>query len=105
MAGTSPAMTVRGNRNRSVRPGEGDLVEDLASELFGRLRHHATAEAAVEVKRRLVVGQRPHHHALQPALGEVALGGREQAAAEAEALEFGTQIKLVDFAVEMQAAG
>src|SRR6185437_13023514 len=53
----------------------------------------------------IVVRERPDYHALQAALGEVALGGGEQAAAEAEALEFRTQIQLVDFAFEMQAAG
>ena len=40
-----------------------------------------------------------------PLCSEVAPGGGEQPAAEAEALEFRTQIKLVDLAFEMQAAG
>src|SRR5262249_46312186 len=87
----------------SMRPGERNLVENPSSELLRRLRHHAAAEAAVEVERRLVVGQCPHHHALQPALRQVTLGGREQPPAEAEALEFGAQVKFVDLAVEMQA--
>src|SRR5690242_15533366 len=89
----------------SVRPGERDLVERLRPEPLRGARHHATAEHAVEFGSRLVVRERPDHHALQPALGEVALGGREQTPAEAEALEFRTQVKLVDFAFEMQAAG
>src|SRR5262249_48334590 len=47
---------------------------------------------------------RPNHHALQPALSEVALGGGEQAAAKTEPLEFRPQIELVNLALEMQAA-
>src|SRR6516165_6645374 len=91
-------------RQRLVRPGEGDFVERFRPELFGRARHHAAAERAIEFGGGVVVGQRPDHHALQPALPEVALGGREQAAAETKPLELGPQVKLVDLALEMQAA-
>src|ERR1700749_104162 len=88
-----------------VGPGEGDLVERLGAELFRRARHHAAAEGAVELRRRIVVGQRPDHHALEDALQQVAAGRGKGAAAEAEALEFRAQIKLVDLALEMKAAG
>src|ERR1700739_4581490 len=89
----------------SVRPGERDLVERLRPEALRGAGHHAAAGRAIEFGGGIVVGQRPDHHALQPALAEVALGGGEQAAAEAEALELGAKIELVDFAFEMQAAG
>src|SRR5947207_2825855 len=62
------------------------------------------AARAVEADRRLVVGQRPDHQAVQSALHEVATRGGEQLAAEAETLEFRPQIKLVDLAVVVQAA-
>src|SRR5262249_54196900 len=95
-------------RNRwesSVRPGERDLVERLRPELLRGARDHAAAERAIEFGGGIVVGERPDHHALQAALREVALGRGEQAAAEAEPLELGTQIELVDLTFEMQAAG
>src|SRR5579872_5715379 len=90
---------------KSVRPGERDLVERLRPELLRGTRHHAPAERAIELGRRLVVGKRPDHHALQAALHQVAPRRREQAASEAEALEFGAQVEFVDFALEVQAAG
>ena len=62
------------------------------------------AQRAVEFHRRLVVRQRPHHQALQPALREVAPRRGEQAAAEAEPLILRPQIELVDLAVVEQAA-
>src|SRR5579859_5087541 len=92
-------------RWRLIGPGEGDLVERLRPESFRRTRHHAAAERAIKFGGGIVVRERPDHHALQAALRQIALGGGEQAAAEAEALEFRAQIKLVDFAFEMQAAG
>src|SRR3954469_11081819 len=95
------AMTVY----RSVGPGEGDLVERLRPELLRGAGDHAAAECAVEFGGGLVVGERPDHHALQPALHEIAARGIEQAAAEAEPLEFRPQIEFVDLAFEMQAAG
>ena len=49
-------------------PGEGDLIERLGAEPLGGARDRAAAERAIEFHRRLVVGQRPHHQALQPAL-------------------------------------
>ena len=52
----------------------------------------------------VVVGKRPHHQALQAALDQILARGGEQAAAEAQSLEFGPQIKLVDLAVVEQAA-
>src|SRR5262249_49119403 len=89
---------------RSIGPGEGDLVERFRPDLLGGARDHAPAEGAIEFGGRLVVGERPNHHALQPALSEVALGGGEQAAAKTEPLEFRPQIELVNLALEMQAA-
>src|SRR6185369_13608294 len=76
----------RQTKTGSVRPGEGDLVERLRPELFRRAGHHAAAQRAIEFGRRLVVGQRPDHHALEAALHEVAARGVEQAAAEAQPL-------------------
>src|ERR1700733_2150862 len=88
----------------SICPGESDLVERLRPELLRGARHHAAAERAIEFGSGIVVGERPHHHALQPALREVALGRGEQAAAEAKSLELGTKIEFVNFAFEVQAA-
>ena len=85
-------------------PGVGDLIERLGAELLRRARDRAAAERAIEFHRRLVVGQRPDHEALQAALHQILARGGEQSAAEAEPLEFRTQIKLVDFAVIEQAA-
>src|SRR6185436_15100269 len=87
-----------------VLPAERDLIEALRPEALGRARDRAAAERLVESDRRLVVGQRPAHQALQPALRQVAPRRGEQAAAEAEPLEFRTEIKLVDLAVIEQAA-
>src|SRR5664280_453427 len=64
----------------------------------------SAAERAIEFHCRFVIGQRPDHQALQAALRKVLARGREQAAAETQALELRTQIKLIDFAVIEQAA-
>src|ERR1700754_3256103 len=100
----APAMTVEAKYRTSIRPGERDLVERLRPEFLRGPRHHPPAEGAVEFGRMFVVGERPDHHALQAALHQVALGGGEKPAAEAEALKLGAQIELVDLAFEMQAA-
>src|SRR6478672_11920216 len=86
-------------------PGEGNLVERFGPELLRGARHHAAAKRAIELGRQIIVGKRPDYHALQAALRQIASRGIEQAAAEAEALEFRAQIKLVDLAFEVQAAG
>src|SRR6202140_3520671 len=91
-------------KQSSVAPGEGNLVERFGPELLRGAGDHAAAQRPVKLRRRFVVGQRPDYHALQAALQEVAARGGEQPAAEAEALKFGAQIKLVDLAFEMQAA-
>src|SRR5204862_389744 len=83
---------------------ERDLIEALLPEAFGRTRHRPAAERLVETHRRVVVGERPHHEALQSALREVAPRRGEQPAAEAEPLKFRAEIKLVDLAVVEQAA-
>src|SRR5215510_5102540 len=85
-------------------PGEGDLVEHAGAEALGGACHRLAAERAVEADGRLVVRQRPDHEALQPALHQVAARRGEQLAAEAQPLEFGTQIKLVDLTVVVEAA-
>src|ERR1700687_2410336 len=92
-----------GGRKRppSVGPGAGALVERLGSEFLGTARDHAAAEGTVKLRRRIVVGERPDHHALQPALQQVAPCRGEQPAAEAETLKFRPQIKLVDLAFEV----
>src|SRR6185312_2418132 len=92
-------------RKISVGPGEGDFIERFGPEFLRGAGYHPAAERAVELRRRVVVRERPNHHALQPALHQIAPGGGEQAAAKAEALEFRPQIELVDLAFEMQAAG
>ena len=74
------------------------------TEALRRPRDRAAAERLVERDRRLVVAERPDHEALQSALRQIATRGREQPAAEAEALEFRAEIKLVDLAVIEQAA-
>src|SRR5262245_2530548 len=86
-------------------PGEGDLVERFRPEPLRGACYHAPAKRAIKFRCRIVIGERPDHHALEAALPEVAARGIEQPAAEAEALKFGSQIELVDFAFEMQAAG
>src|SRR5205807_10549453 len=90
---------------RLIGPGERDLVERFGPELFRGARDHPAAERTIKLRRRVVVRERPHHHALQPALQQVAPCRGEQPAAEAETLEFRAQVELVDFTFEMQAAG
>src|ERR1700704_5636295 len=85
-------------RRNSIGPGEGDLVERLGPEFLRRARDHAAAERAVKLRRGIVVGERPDHHALQAALQQIASRGGKQPAAEAETLKFRPQVKLVDFA-------
>src|SRR6185312_10476149 len=86
-------------------PAERDLIEDLVAELFRRARHGLAAERAIELDGGLVVRQRPYHQAFLLALHEVAPRRHEQPAAEAEALKLGAQVKLVDLALILQAAG
>src|SRR5579862_2695295 len=92
-----------GFRNASL-PGVGDLIERLGAETLGGAGNGAAAERAVKFHCRFVIGQRPYHQALEPALRQVLARGREQPAAKSEALEFRPQVKLVDFAVIEQAA-
>ena len=94
----------RFEKPNSRRPAVGDLVERLCAEAIGRAGDRAAAERAIEFHRRLVVGERPYHQALQAALDQILARGGEQAAAEAEALVFRTQVQLVDLAVIEQAA-
>src|ERR1700719_3171584 len=58
-----------------IGPGERHLVERFRTEPLRGTRHHPTPERAIEIGRRFVVGQRPHHHALQSALHEIASRG------------------------------
>src|SRR6476620_4475205 len=110
-AGASPTMPIglkpdlMDQSHTLIGPGEGNLVERFGPELLRGARHHAAAERAIELGRRIIVGKRPDYHALQAALRQIAPRGVEQPAAEAEPLEFRTQIKLVDLAFEVQAAG
>ena len=95
----------RSNSNsESVIPGEGHLIEALFAETLRGAGDRLAAERLVELHRRIVVGQRPDHEALQSALGEVAARRGEQPAAEAQALVLRAQIELVDLAVVEQAA-
>src|SRR6202043_2250789 len=87
----------------SIGPGKGNLVERLGPEFLRRACDHAAAQRPVKLRCRIVVGERPDHHALQPALQQIAACGGEQPAAEAETLKLWTQIKLVDLAFEVQA--
>src|SRR5690348_541215 len=88
----------------SPLPGVGDLVEGLGAEAFRGTRDRAAAERTIEFHRRLVVRERPHDEAFQPALHEILARGGEQPASKAETLIFGPQIEFVDFAVVEQAA-
>src|SRR4249920_1561342 len=92
-------------RPASARPGKRDLVEDACSEPFGRAGHRLAGEGAIKADGRLVVGERPDHETLQPALRQVTSCRGEELAAEAEALKLGAQIQLVDLTVIIQAAG
>src|SRR5262249_58918928 len=65
----------------------------------------AAAERAIDVERRIVVRERQHHEAAQPALCEIAPCRGEKAPAEPETLKFRPQVQLVDFAVVGEAAG
>src|SRR5258705_13322129 len=85
-----------------VGPGESDLVERLEPEFFRGARDHAATERAIELRRRIVVGECPDHHALQAALQEIAAGGGEQGAAEAEALGVPPPRKIVELPSRMQ---
>src|SRR5205807_9050182 len=62
------------------------------------------AESAIELDRILVLRELPHEQRFQRALRQIAPRRREQAPAEAQALEFRPQIKFVDFAVIIEAA-
>src|SRR5664279_38420 len=88
----------------ALLPGVSDLVERLGAEALRRAGDSAATERTIKLHRRFVIGQRPHHQALQAALHQILARGREQPAAKAETLEFWTQIKLVDFAFVEQAA-
>src|SRR6266481_2389442 len=102
--GPGPVSRRFETRRSSMGPGEGDLVERLGPEFLGTARDHAAAEGAIKLRRSIVVGERPDHHAFQPALQQIAPRGGKQPAAEAEPLKFRPQIKLVDLAFEVQAA-
>src|ERR1043165_7081111 len=91
-------------RADSVLPPERDLIETLGPEAFRRARHRAAAERLVETDRRVVVGERPDHQALQSALRQIAPRRREQPPAETQPLKFRAEIELVDLAVVEQAA-
>src|SRR5581483_2765473 len=105
IAGTSPAMTNQNLRNQaSAVPAVGDLVEHARTEAFGGTGNRPATEGAIEFHRRVVVRERPDHQALHPALHEIAAGGAEQATAEAKALEFRPQVKLINLAFVVQAA-
>src|SRR5713226_6858406 len=95
---------VRDTRSWSAIPGECDLIEHAGSEPLGGARHRLARERAVKADCRLVVRERPDHQALQPALHQVTPCRGKELAAEAEALEFRPQIKLVDLPVVVQAA-
>src|SRR5258708_3212275 len=87
-----------------VLPAERHLIEALGPEALRGARDRAAAERLVERHRRIVVGQRPDHQGLQPALREIAPRRREQAPSESQSLEFGAEVELVDLAVVEQAA-
>src|SRR5262245_4119992 len=93
-----------GTRVSSALPSVGDLVQDLAAESLGGARDRAAAKVAVEIDRDLVVGQRPDHQAVHAALSEIAPRRLKQLAAKAKTLKFGSQIKLINLAVVIQAA-
>src|SRR5262249_23273187 len=88
----------------SALPSVGNLIERLGPKTLRGTRHRATAQRTIQFHRRLVVRQRPDDESLEPALDQVLARRGEQAAAETEPLELGTQIKLVDLAVIKQAA-
>src|SRR5262245_33183159 len=104
MAGARPAITNAVADQDSGAPGEGDFVQSLNAELLRRARDRTAPQRLVEVDRRLVVGERPHHQALQAALRQVAARRGEETAAEAQPLELRPQVNLVDLAVIEQAA-
>jgi len=72
---SNAGKTIRRNEAASALPGEGDLIEHLAAEALRGARNRAAAERAIEFDRGLIVGQRPHHHALQSALRHVLARG------------------------------
>src|SRR5690606_25734946 len=82
----------------------GDLVERLRPEALGGSGDGTPAKRTVKLDRRLVVGQRPDHQTLQPALHQVLARSVEQAATEPEPLELGAQVKLVHLAFVEEAA-
>src|SRR5215472_12817946 len=90
--------------DRSIAPAERDLVEHSRAEFFRGPRHRLAAQRAIELDRVFVFRQRPHDQRFQRALRQVAPRRREQAAAKAQALVFRPQVKLVDFAVVIEAA-
>src|SRR5215813_7645051 len=90
---------------RSALPGVGDFVQDLAAKPLGGACDCATAQVAIETDGVFIVGQRPDHEAAHPALAQIASRRLKQLAAKAETLKFGPEIKLINLAVVIQAAG
>src|SRR5262249_32556626 len=86
--GQRPSDDREEERERPVRPSEGDLVQGARAEAFGRAGHRLAAERPVETYRLLVIRERPYDEALQPALRQVTPCRGEQLAAEAKPLEF-----------------
>ena len=98
------AFCPSGRSSASAIPAEGDLVENARAEFFRRAGDRLAAKRAIKLDGGVVFRQRPDDQRFQPALRQVAARGGEQAAAEAEPLEFGPQVELVDLAVIIEAA-
>ena len=64
-AGSDIALADLTVRSALILPAERDLIEALGAEALRRARDRSAAERPVELDRRIVVGQRPDHQALQ----------------------------------------
>ena len=94
-----PGLLLRAGTMSSAIPAVRDLIEHARAEFLGRARYRLAAERAIELHGAVVFRKRPDDQRFHRALRQIAARGGEQAAAEAEPLEFRPQIKLVDLAV------
>src|SRR5215468_6146842 len=84
-------------------PAKGDLRQRRVAELLDAGVHRMATEPTVEAAGALIVRQRPDHQRAHLVSGEIAPDRREQPPAEAQTLEFRTDVELENLAMVRQA--
>lgn len=79
-------------------PIVGNFFEDAFAEPLGAAGEWATATTPVEIARIIVVGQRPHDHAVKPVVIKPITTGLEKMLAKAHALIVWIEVQLVNLA-------